>query len=388
VTYEAPTARHRGPLPVSVVIPAYNRADLIGRAISSALAQAPRPPAEVIVVDDASSDATADTAEAMGVRVLRHDTNQGEAGARNTGIAAANQPWVALLDSDDEWLPHHLDQLWALRGEHVLVADAMLACREDSRLDRLHGIVSKRPVVLAAPGVLVFPQNFVNPSATMFRREAGIDIGGYGSFSSGVDLHFLLRLLERGTGIVTPAVGGLYHVHEGQMTHDGRAFAAGLREVVASFAGRPWWSAELLEQLTVVHTWDDFRQARRERDDRRARSRGRWLLRRPERMRALLAMWLWRLRGRRRSGLTARDGRPTVAVLPGDRSGGTAAAVREAEAIGSVVDLGATGTLAGASAALVRRPTALGLCESPAQWVVLRLLGIRPVRRARPRPGH
>ena len=70
------------PLPISVVIPAYNRPVMTARAVRSALAQVPRPPAEVIVVDDCSTDETGATAEAAGARVIRHEVNGGESVAR------------------------------------------------------------------------------------------------------------------------------------------------------------------------------------------------------------------------------------------------------------------------------------------------------------------
>ena len=98
-------------LPVAVVIPAHNRANMVARAVRSALTQRPNPPTEVIVVDDCSNDETGEAARLAGARVIRHHVNRGEAEARNTAIRAATQPWVALLDSDDEWLPHHLAEL-------------------------------------------------------------------------------------------------------------------------------------------------------------------------------------------------------------------------------------------------------------------------------------
>jgi glycosyltransferase involved in cell wall biosynthesis len=88
VTDEATT------LPVSVVIPAYNRPSLVLRAVRSALAEGPRPPAEVIVVDDCSGDETGAAAGAAGARVIRHEANQGEGAGRNTAIRAASQPWA------------------------------------------------------------------------------------------------------------------------------------------------------------------------------------------------------------------------------------------------------------------------------------------------------
>ncbi|HWI27298.1 MAG TPA: glycosyltransferase family 2 protein [Stellaceae bacterium] len=104
---------------VSVIIPAFNRRHEISRAIQSALGQT-RAPDEVIVIDDASTDGTADVVSALGesrVRVLRRPRNWGAAAARNVGIEAAQSDWIAFLDSDDEWDPRKLElQLAALAG--------------------------------------------------------------------------------------------------------------------------------------------------------------------------------------------------------------------------------------------------------------------------------
>jgi glycosyltransferase involved in cell wall biosynthesis len=95
---------------VSVIIPTYNRGDLVSRAIASVIAQTYQN-LEIIVVDDASKD---DIAQAIAhiddprLRSIRHETNLGGSAARNTGIKAALGEFVAFLDSDDTWLPHKL----------------------------------------------------------------------------------------------------------------------------------------------------------------------------------------------------------------------------------------------------------------------------------------
>ena len=93
---------------VSVVIPCYNREGILGRAIRSALAQTV-PPLEIVVVDDGSTDGSADVARGFGgcVRVIEQP-NGGAAAARNRGIEAARGDWIAFLDSDDEWHPEKL----------------------------------------------------------------------------------------------------------------------------------------------------------------------------------------------------------------------------------------------------------------------------------------
>ena len=94
---------------ISVVIPTYNYALYLPEAIDSVLAQT-YAPLEIIVVDDGSTDDTPRVLAAYGdkVRVIRQD-NQGVAAARNAGLAAARGEYVALLDSDDVWLPRKLE---------------------------------------------------------------------------------------------------------------------------------------------------------------------------------------------------------------------------------------------------------------------------------------
>lgn len=101
---------------VSVIIPAHNRAHTLGRAIRSVLTQTFRN-LELIVVDDASTDDTATFLRDVGdprLRCIRHEQNLGVSQARNTGITAARAPYVAFLDSDDEWHPHKLARQIAL----------------------------------------------------------------------------------------------------------------------------------------------------------------------------------------------------------------------------------------------------------------------------------
>jgi glycosyltransferase involved in cell wall biosynthesis len=90
---------------VSVIIPTYNRAKTIERAVNSALAQTWKH-LEVIVVDDGSTDNTDELLEAYGsrIRVIRQK-NGGPSAAKNTGIRAATGEIISFLDSDDSWLP-------------------------------------------------------------------------------------------------------------------------------------------------------------------------------------------------------------------------------------------------------------------------------------------
>ena len=97
---------------VTVIIPTYNRAPLLVRAIQSVLAQ-DWTDFEVLVVDDASTDDTTFAIERIGdprIRLIRQDRNQGVAAARNRGMREARGRFIAFLDSDDEWLPTKLSR--------------------------------------------------------------------------------------------------------------------------------------------------------------------------------------------------------------------------------------------------------------------------------------
>lgn len=285
-------------LPVTVVIPAHDRERLLPRAIRSVLVQRPRP-AEIVVVDDASTDRTAAVAEAMGARVVRHERNLGEGPARNSGLDAATQPWVALLDSDDEWLPGHLGALWRGRGEHVLVATSSLRCSDDPRRDRFHGAVRGRPLVLASPRDIIFPEHPVPLSAVMVRREVALAAGGYRALRHCADFDFTLRCLEFGTGVVLPEVGMVYHLHEGQVSREDKAMKEAHTRIVCSYSDRPWFDPRQLRRWRAAVAWDTFR---RDGGVRLAAA-----LARPWYLPALLRLWLWRWRQRRRGAQLSRE---------------------------------------------------------------------------------
>jgi glycosyltransferase involved in cell wall biosynthesis len=96
---------------ITVVIPAYNRARLVGRALQSVLDQTVQP-AQIIVVDDGSTDNTSEVCQAYG-RSVQYvwQKNSGASVARNAGIRLASQPWIAFLDSDDYFTPSHLERM-------------------------------------------------------------------------------------------------------------------------------------------------------------------------------------------------------------------------------------------------------------------------------------
>jgi glycosyltransferase involved in cell wall biosynthesis len=104
---------------LSVIIPAYNRASVLGPAIRSVFDQGIED-LEVIVVDDASRDTTETVISRMKdprIVYVRHPQNKGGAAARNTGIERARGEYIAFLDSDDQWLPGKLRKQMDLFGK-------------------------------------------------------------------------------------------------------------------------------------------------------------------------------------------------------------------------------------------------------------------------------
>jgi glycosyltransferase involved in cell wall biosynthesis len=178
---------------ISVVIPAYNRADTIGLAVGSVLRQTVGD-LEVIVVDDASTDGTAAALGAIGdrrLRVIRHERNAGGSAARNTGIRAAAGDWIAFQDSDDEWLPLKIErQLAALArfGEEavgVYCGMIILGRPEDAGLDPSAVAYWPNPRLRPASfegwlyRALLQSGSLISTQTFMGRRPALLEIGGF-----------------------------------------------------------------------------------------------------------------------------------------------------------------------------------------------------------------
>jgi serine acetyltransferase/GT2 family glycosyltransferase len=256
-------------LPVSVIIPAYNSEATIGRAIRSVLDQPEEyRVGEILVIDDHSSDRTAEIAQELGARVIRHDTNRGAAAARNTAVQAATQPWLALLDADDEWLANRMPAMWSLRDSHVLVGGACVSFYDDrpQAVGEYAGVPSTRPQILRSPEALI-PQNLVMASATLVRRDVVERVGGYDTtLRYAEDWDLWLRVLEHGTGVLSPEVVALYHRHEGQKSQHRVGPAESHRRIVGGCEGRAWWTPEIGERWAGLQWWLGVRQAAQDGD--------------------------------------------------------------------------------------------------------------------------
>jgi succinoglycan biosynthesis protein ExoO len=118
---------------VSVILPAYNAAAHLRRAVDSALAQT-MADLEIVIVDDASTDATLEIAGRIAardsrVRVLHNERNSGPSVSRNRAIAAARGEWIAILDADDSWFPERLERMLAGASNADVVTDDLYTVR-------------------------------------------------------------------------------------------------------------------------------------------------------------------------------------------------------------------------------------------------------------------
>ena len=122
------------PSTVSIVIPAYNEADVIGGVVTGLKAAAPW--REIIVVDDGSRDATPATATAAGAIVIRHPYNKGNGAAVKTGIRRATGDFVLIIDGDGQHPPEDACRLVSRLGEYDLVVGARSASTQATHTRR------------------------------------------------------------------------------------------------------------------------------------------------------------------------------------------------------------------------------------------------------------
>jgi glycosyltransferase involved in cell wall biosynthesis len=207
-----------GRVPVSLVIPAYRAETYIANAIRSALNQA-CVPAEIIVVDDASPDATSDIAQRYGARVIRLAQNSGPSAARNAGVAAATQPWIAFLDADDVWLDGKLAAQWeaivrwpdagfCFTDYDAVYANGLVVPREteaDPGYALLEAAERAGDAVFFTPETFVHglvKSMFVRQSSVVVNRDHYLACGGYDErLRLGEDYDFFLRLTARAPAI-------------------------------------------------------------------------------------------------------------------------------------------------------------------------------------------
>ncbi len=234
---------------VSVVVPTYNRAHIVGRAIACALAQT-YADIEIVVVDDGSTDDTRAVVEAHGPRVIYvRQPNAGVSAARNFGMRNARGEFIAFLDSDDTWHPWKVEaQIKALKRHPqagMVWTDMTAADEADSvigarhlrvmyaaygkvdieqalpQVDTLEVVSESAPREFASAPVrmgdlfsAILLGNLVHTSTVLFRRSLLERTGGFDeSFPrTGEDYEFYVRLCSAGPVILIDAPSTVYRV--------------------------------------------------------------------------------------------------------------------------------------------------------------------------------
>ncbi len=227
------------PYSIAVIVPAYNAELFIGEALDSIAAQSRRPE-QIIVVDDGSSDRTADCSHKWGQQYdgefhVLQQSNRGVSAARNAGIRHAKTDLVALLDADDLFFPFHLELLERgftnnpnillcfgdalyFDSEHIIKGSVFAGTRiEGVKYDeQKDGLRLLRGSVY---GSLLWG-NYIAPSASLLLKTAAEKIGLFDeAIRSAEDRDLFLRLSRIGAFTYYPVIVARKRVHENNTTH-------------------------------------------------------------------------------------------------------------------------------------------------------------------------
>jgi glycosyltransferase involved in cell wall biosynthesis len=216
----APVIRMKDKPLVSVVIPSYNRAALLPEAIETVLQQTYQH-FEIIVVDDESTDNTADIAKQYPIRYI-FQKNQGVSAARNTGILASKGEYIALLDSDDRFFPGALASGLSVLSSHpecMMATGDFSFMSEDGKWMR----PSRKPFIKGDYYTNLLRSNFIEMTATcLFRRDVFDRIGLFNpTLGGGEDYDLYLRIVREFPIICHPTVIAEYRSHEVSLSKRG-----------------------------------------------------------------------------------------------------------------------------------------------------------------------
>ncbi len=258
---------------VSAVVPLYNHAEYIEAAIASALAQG-EVLHELVVIDDGSTDGSARVMERLArgdARIrFRSQPNQGAAATINAGVRASGAEFVAILNSDDAWLPGRLDALvLALEADPgAAIAASGIAFMDDSGVAAANAWHEAALAFRAGHGLataLVNGNFLMTTSNFLFRRALPDGVGGFAELRYAHDLDFALRVLALGHRIALLEEPLLrYRVHaRNTIAEDHRGVRADWAAATAGYltllwdrpgAAEPdWQEAAALEAVLLRH---------------------------------------------------------------------------------------------------------------------------------------
>ena len=205
---------------ISVIIPSFNRAHLLQRALDSVYSQS-YSAHEVIVVDDGSTDDTASKLSAYeGLHVIQLKTNRGVSAARNAGLKRARGEWIALLDSDDVWAPDKLalQSAAAVKEPDIKIFHTdEIWIRNGTRVNPMNKHAKPDGWIYAASLALCC----VSPSSILMHRSVLDQCGAFDeSLPTCEDYDLWLRLFSRyPVRLINAALVTKYGGHEDQLSH-------------------------------------------------------------------------------------------------------------------------------------------------------------------------
>lgn len=207
---------------ISAIVPAYNSGRYLSAAIDSALAQT-YPILELVVVDDGSTDETADVLAAYRERVhVLRQNNRGPAAARNSGIAAARGELLAFLDADDAWHPRKVElQVERLAAEPAV---GLVHCGMEwvDAVDRTLGVTTGGQEGWVADAILRLEEGVIGPPSTwLLPRRIVEETGGFDErLLSSEDWDLAYRIARRHPIAYVPLALTRYRDHGGGVHHD------------------------------------------------------------------------------------------------------------------------------------------------------------------------
>ena len=209
---------------ITVILPVFNGENFLAETLESVLAQS-HPAAEVLVINDGSTDATASIAAAFGDRIRLIDRlNAGVSESRNYALAVASTEWVALVDHDDLWEPNHLANIAQAiarePGADVCYTGARWMVRDAAGSFQTTEPLSF-PSEAEIEAALMDRCAFITSSVAL-RREKVLALGGFDQrYTNYEDWDLWLRLLRSGAKFVcSPEPTLLYRVHPVSATHN------------------------------------------------------------------------------------------------------------------------------------------------------------------------
>jgi glycosyltransferase involved in cell wall biosynthesis len=238
---------------VSVILPVYNGVKYLQQAVDSVIAQTLQP-AEILLVDDGSTDGSRELIESIETPFAKHvlfQENRFQSAARNLAASVATGKYLAFIDHDDIWYTHHLERLVAL-----MEADPRLGWTytDIDEMDEGGGLIGVRIIKQLNPSAEHPKTNLINmlsgdmyifPSVSVVRRDAFLKIGGFDERLSGYeDDDLYLRLFRSGwLNDFIPESGGRYRRYTGS----------------CAFSERMWLSREIFAEK-LMETYPDDRE--------------------------------------------------------------------------------------------------------------------------------